>query len=350
MASSRTGSRFPGLCMRFLQFANRLKSSILGPYNTAEHYILQHPANPVEETKYTTGSGKEWARRYTPISNLIVRSFVADDGLTYANFDDAFLPLDADDTPRMSEPAVPTNNRHWRLEYEADCENWLNTEVANVTLAAWKRYPSVIQASHCKPLSSRSIPENIDSTFSIKFAGKRAPLAIGEMKRNLISATAWQSGYILGQGSQVKLSQELRGYACKYECPQVFCFDGSTLLVLQFRAQRVQDLQDDRCSVDCWVLPRATSSCTLRYALYRLLAQGWRRYQAEFAGPTFTVGGLAPRSREFFTGQPIWGVEGDAFRAHPGGYQRSVGAATGALIWTHKEYPAEMETGAFWQG
>ncbi|KAI8677297.1 hypothetical protein NCS56_00619500 [Fusarium sp. Ph1] len=348
MASPRIVSRFPRLCLPLIQFASHLRTGILGPRNTAEHHILQHPANPVEETKHTTASDKIWARGYAPICNIVVHSFVADDGLTHANFDDAFMRLDADDVLRMKETAVPTNNRHWRLGFEADCENWFNTEVANVTLAAWKRYPGVIQASHCKPLSSQSIPENIDSTFSIKFAGKRAPLVIGEMKRNLISATAWQSGFILGQASQMKLSQELRGYACKYECPQVFCFDGSTLLLLQFRALRAKDLEDVRCWVDCWVLPRATSSCTLRYALYRLLVQGWRRYQAELAGPDFTVGGLAPCFREFFTGQPIWGVEEGNFRAHPGGYQRSVDATTGALIWTHKELPTEMETGAFW--
>ncbi|KAL2693749.1 hypothetical protein Neosp_000312 [[Neocosmospora] mangrovei] len=320
----------------------------MGQYSTAKHHVLQHPTNPVAETKYTTASDKEWARRYAPISNIIVHSFVANDGLTHANFDSAFMPLDADDALRMSELAVPTNSRHWRLEFEADCENWFNTEVANVTLAAWKSYPSVVQASHCKPLSGRGISENVDSIFSAKFSGERAPLAIGEMKRNLISATAWQSGYILGQGSQVKLSQELRGYVCKYECPQVFCFDGSTLLILQFRALRAEDLEDERCWVDCWVLPRATSSCTLRYALYRLLAQGWRRYQAEFSTPSFTVGGLTPCSREFFTGRPIWEGEEGSFPSHPGGYRRSVDAATGALMWTHKESPTKMETGSFW--
>ncbi|RSL99753.1 hypothetical protein CEP52_009560 [Fusarium oligoseptatum] len=336
MASSRIISRFPRLCLPFIQFASNFRPGIPGPYNTAEHHILQHPTNPVAETKYTTASDKEWARGYMPISNIIVHSFVADDGLTHANFDDAFMPLDADDALRMSELAVPTNYRHWRLEFEADGENWFNTEVANVTLAAWRSYPIVVSR------------KNVDSIFSAKFSGERAPLVIGEMKRNLISAAAWQSGNILGQGSQVKLSQELRGYACKYECPQVFCFDGSTLLILQFRALRAKDLEDERCWVDCWVLPRATSSCTLRYALYRLLAQGWRRYQAEFSTPSFTIGGLTPCSREFFTGRPIWEGEGGCFPTHPGGYQRSVDAATRALMWTHEESPTKMETGSFW--
>ncbi|RSL61279.1 hypothetical protein CEP54_006328 [Fusarium duplospermum] len=329
MASSRIISRFPRLCLPFIQFASNFRSGILGPYSTAEHHILQHPTNPVTETKYTTASDKEWARGYVPISNIIVHSFVADDGLTYANFDGAFMPLEADDTLRMSELAVPTNNRHWRFESEADRENYFNTEVADVTLAAWKRFPSVIQTSHCKPLSRPDISEKIDSIFSAKFSGERAPLVIDQI-------------------SQVKLSRELRGYACKYECPQVFCFDGSTLLILQFRALRAKDLEDERCWVDCWVLPRATSSCTLRYALYRLLAQGWRRYQAEFSTPSFTVGGLTPCSREFFTGRPIWEGEGGSFPAHPGGYRRSVDAATGALMWTHQESPTKMETGSFW--
>lgn len=195
-----------------MQLASHLKLGIRDPYNTAEHHILQHPANPVAETKYTTASDKEWARKYAPISNIIVHSFITDDGLTHANFDTAFMPLEADDALRMSELAFPTNHRQWRLEFEADCENYINTEVINVVLAAWSSYPSVVQASHCKPLSGRGISENVDSIFSAKFSGERAPLIIGEMKRNLISATAWQSGNILDQRSQVKLSRELRGY------------------------------------------------------------------------------------------------------------------------------------------
>lgn len=76
--------------------------------STAESQILQHPTNPVHQTGYTTGTGKEWARRFKPISggNLVRHTFVAEDGLSYANFD-AFLPLHDDDALRMAEPTFP---------------------------------------------------------------------------------------------------------------------------------------------------------------------------------------------------------------------------------------------------
>lgn len=171
MASSRIISQFPGLFKPLIQLAGHLRSGVPGPYTTAEHQILRHHANPVTETKCTTASDKEWARGYVPVSNIIVHSLVSADGLTHANFDGALMPLDADDVLRMKELSVPSNSRHWFLGKEADCENYFNTEVANVTLAAWRRYPTVIQASHCRPLSSRNIPETIDSVFSARYSG-----------------------------------------------------------------------------------------------------------------------------------------------------------------------------------
>lgn len=90
-------------------------------------------------------------------------------------------------------------------------------------------------------------------------------------------------------------------------------------------------------------------ACPLRMAFYRLLSQGWRRCQAELADP-FTVGGLAPHSREFFNGLLVWKHEGRKIRAHPLGFQRSVHAATGALMWIQENRDeAEWETGAFWE-
>ncbi|KAK3933729.1 hypothetical protein QBC46DRAFT_401384 [Diplogelasinospora grovesii] len=318
--------------------------------NTAEYHILQHPTNSVHNTRYTTGSDKEWARRYKPVTKLIPRTYVAD-GITYADFEEAFLPLYDDDVLRMNEPAVAPNSRGWRLEVEADCENWFNSEISNVVLAAWTRCPSVLQTSHNKPLTDENISENIDSTYSTKIGNRRVPLAIGEMKRNLITPQDWQTGDISSKGAQKKLSQELRGYAHKYQCPQVFCFDGQTLLLLQFRASKLDKISDEDCPVDCWVLPRTSSYCTLRYALYRLLAQGWRRCQGMSAAGQLTVGGLREHSREFFSGWPVWRVNGVNRGSHPGGYQRSVDAATGSLRWTHEEYPdVTAETWPFWGG
>ena len=65
-----------------------------------------------------------------------------------------------------------------------------------------------------------------------------------------------------------------RSYAHKYRCPQIFCFDGVYLLMLQFRINKsVDDIRLTGCAVDCWVVPRENHGrgCTLRYALYRFL-------------------------------------------------------------------------------
>lgn len=67
------------------------------------------------------------------------------------------------------------------------------------------------------------------------------------------------------------------------------------------------------------------------------------------AAGQLTVGGLREYSREFFSGRPVWRVNGVSFSAHPGGYQRSVDSATGSLIWTHEEYmDVTAETLPFW--
>ena len=75
---------------------------------------------------------------------------------------------------------------------EADIEHWFHTEISDVVLAAWARYPPIIQTCHTGPLSTVNIPENVDSTYAIYMSNKKVPLAIGEMKRNLISAERWR--------------------------------------------------------------------------------------------------------------------------------------------------------------
>ncbi|KAG4254570.1 hypothetical protein FPRO03_06910 [Fusarium proliferatum] len=313
--------------------------------NTAQQLILQHSTNPVNNPGYETKTDKAWTHAYKPIKKVTSHTMTGSDGLTHANFEEAFLPLQADDELRFRQRAVPPNNRHWRLETEADCENWFHTEVVNVVLSAWHAYPAMTQMSHTKPISEENIAENVDCVFPVRVGNTRRTVAIGEMKRNLLEED-WQDGTIVS-ASQKRLSQELRGYAYKYRYPQVFCFDGSLLILLQFRAYRLESLKDEACPVDCWTIPIEGSSCSLRYGLYRLLAQGWRRCQGEFAVP-FTVGGFVPCSREFYTGLPIWEIDGRRQRSHPAGYQRAVHHENGALVWTHGANPAEWETGAFW--
>ncbi|AEO69952.1 uncharacterized protein THITE_2171159 [Thermothielavioides terrestris NRRL 8126] len=315
---------------------------------TVYDLLTQHSTNVVHNTHYVTQSNKEWARNYHPIRNLVVHSYHGGDGLVHADFDSAFLGSYEDDGMRMDEPAMAPNKRIWRLECEADCELWFHTEVSNVVLAGWNRYPQVTQTSHTKPPRVENIPEEVDAMYTIKYRNERTVIAIGEMKRNLIQAAAWQAGNVLQVAGQKMLSRELRGYAVKYQSPQVYCFDGKTLLLLQFRADTPAKMMDADCPVDCWVLPREGSFYSLRYALYRLMAQGFRRFQGMCALP-ISVGGLTPRSRRFFNGVPVWHPNGVDQDEHPGGYVRSVNGTSGAVKWTHSESgDLVWETAAFW--
>ncbi|KAL2186572.1 hypothetical protein L209DRAFT_731432 [Thermothelomyces heterothallicus CBS 203.75] len=314
---------------------------------SAWELILQNTTNTIMNPDYTSYPKKLWAQNYTPIGNLFVHTTENDDGIVNANFDSAFLPLDDDEERRTTEPAYPPNKRFWRLETEADVEHWWHTEVSDVVLAAWARYPGIVQTCHTTPLNDVKIPENVDATYAMYIGNQRKPVVIGEMKRNFINRDEWENAS-LGNAQQ-KLARELRGYADKYECPQIFCWDGKILLMLQFRATNPWDIRNADCAIDCWIIPHESSSCTLRYALYRLLVQGFRRCQAATASRPIQVGSFTEHGREFFTGRPIWNVGGRLTTEHPEGYVRRVDGATGALYWSNgMGNDVVWETVGFW--
>ncbi|KXX81133.1 hypothetical protein MMYC01_204082 [Madurella mycetomatis] len=316
--------------------------------SSAGELILQHSQNFVDNPLYVSYTDKPWARSYLPMQNLSVHSTVDQEGTFHATFDPAFLPLGDDEEKRAGEAVHPPNHRFWRLETEADMEHWWHTEISDIVLAAWARYPAVVQTCHTNPLRDVSISENVDSTYGVYIGNQRFPVAIGEVKRNLISPSQWQSGNLVA--AQQKLARELRGYADKYECPHIFCWDGQTLLILQFRARKPEHIRNADCPIDCWVIPVNGSTCTLRYALYRLMVQGFRRCQAVAAAKPLSVGTLTEHGREFFTGRPIWRVGGQSSINHPEGYLRSVDGATGGLYWGHPMVEDTVwETGGLWE-
>lgn len=142
----------------------------------------------------------------------------------------------------------------------------------------------------------------------------------------------------------------MHSYAYKYACPQIFCFDNSYLLMIQFRAQRVSDIQDATCEVDCWILPRDNTKGTpLRYALYRLLVQGLRRCQGETANPSLSLNGVEFHRRYFFNGVAVWKINGSKHR-HPWGYRRRLHKESGAFYWVNEHGEPLLDGGALCLG
>ncbi|KAK3373652.1 hypothetical protein B0T24DRAFT_271170 [Lasiosphaeria ovina] len=300
--------------------------------DTVGHLIWQNPDNPVENNHIYTYTNKAWTSPYHVIQNLMIRTQLDGDGRTNGDFT-TFKTFD-DDALRSQQYAVSPNMRSWIFDSEADCELFFHTEVSNVVLAGWRSYPLVRQTSHMKPLGSNNA-ESVDATYLAGPGDNMTVIVIGEMKKNLIDARSWQSGNIMGNSPQEKLSKELRAYAHKYQTPQVYCFDGETLLLLQFRASKAADILSHTVKVDCWVFPREKTNVPLRYALYMLLSQGFRRFQTMNALPgPLSVGGFESVERRFFDGRPIWrDMYSHKTLDHPGGYNRSVDA-DGAVKWT----------------
>ena len=171
--------------------------------------LNQHSGNVAHDTFYMSSSSKHWARHYRPIEKLKVHTYKNQNQGVSADYDDAFLELYEDEELRMQELAYPPNYRTWRLAYEEDGVNWFNTEVSNVVLAAWARYPNVLQTSQEKPLTDVNISESVDIAYSVTKDGNRMHMAIGEFKRCLIKAKEWENGSL--GSNQRGFSQELRG-------------------------------------------------------------------------------------------------------------------------------------------
>lgn len=140
-------------------------------------------------------------------------------------------------------------------------------------------------------------------------------------------------------------------YARKYNCPQIICFDGNVALMLQFRAHQVEAINDSKCDIDCWVIPRDNlGGCTLRYALYRFLVQGFRRCQALCADGKLSLDGVTPKF-QYFSGQPEWKINGGYRDDPPSGWVRRVNANYGKIYYMKDTDPGTIiwETqGQFW--
>ncbi|KAK7394072.1 hypothetical protein QQX98_013144 [Neonectria punicea] len=338
--------------------------------STVFNLLNQHPTNPVKVTGFQSTSNKPWTKSYPAITKLNVHTTVQGPGHVVASYDAAFLEPYDDDNARLQTGAYPPNYREWRLSSEEDGIQWFHTEVSNIVLAAFGEYPTVLQVSHEKPLSDTKFDQTVDVAYSVKHNGKRKHVTIGEFKRGLILPDQWQDGKL--SGGQKSFSQELRAlvtilcisaltkewirYAYIYSCPQIFCFDHATFLLLQFRATSKSGIKDPNCEVDCWVIPRENpGGSTLREALYKLLVQGFRRCQGEFPLGA-DLYGYQPSLREFYNGRPLWNIN-QMLHWEPWGHRRVVDASRGAFYWTDENGSnaatdvngnAVWDTEAFW--
>ena len=163
---------------------------------------------------------------------------------------------------------------------------------------------------------------------------------------------AGKKSLVLSPDSQHDLTRLQTSYAVKYKCPHVFCFDGETLLILQFRAATLDQIKHRDCPVDCWIIPRENGEggVTLRYALYRLLIQGFRRCQSLAAVENLIVNGYAPTTREFFSGRPLFNIGNTLSYEHPQNSQdcvfdREVDISDGSLFWRFNEQPVIGDDG-----
>lgn len=106
----------------------------------------------------------------------------------------------------------------------ADRELWFHTEISNVVLSAWNKYPAVAQMSYPKPQGLTNPADEVPIAYSMQCGSITAVLAVGEIKKNAIDRVAWQSGNLgVGQmhAAQRRLSQELRGYVAPISPVQV---------------------------------------------------------------------------------------------------------------------------------
>ncbi|KAK0707223.1 hypothetical protein B0T21DRAFT_387679 [Apiosordaria backusii] len=269
---------------------------------TVRDLLSQHSTNCVKTTGYKTGTDKTWTRGYPTIERVALhsRAVPSDSSSIVADFESPLLPRIYDDPE--------------------DCSDWFKAEVSNVVLAAWTDYPAILQVSHAKPFLDSSSSETVDVSYTFTYLNRKVPVVIGEWKRNIIRPEEWM---------QIPM-------------PQIFCFDGEWLLMLQFCAKSPEKIKDPNCKIDCWLIPRVNGNngVTLRYALYRFLAQGFRRCQSYYwpaATPTQVGGLLSERNREFFSGRPLWKVDGVSHSQHPDGFQRAIDTQYGAFYWTHSD-------------
>ncbi|KAH9225577.1 hypothetical protein K456DRAFT_1766891 [Colletotrichum gloeosporioides 23] len=310
----------------------------------ASNLLSERPENVVVNAGIQTYSGanKFNNTRSIPDAQLKIHTVYKNGHYQGASWDALLDPFEDDYLRLESETRKPNARAAWVLEVEQDGADYFNQEISAVVLSKLIEHPRIFSQSQMGPPRGRSgkfidvvyyWKDTSDPNGNLKHVG-----FIGDFKRNVLKPNLWSDRKTAGDPNQVALSRELRGYAIEYGCPQIFCFDLNAFLFLQFRATKESKLSDANCPVDCWIFLRGETdsiyqSEPIREVLYRFIMQGIRRSQCHGC-PVSVIGGLSPKGRLFFNGEPLWQREdGKTGAGHPLGYKRAVDENNGALAW-----------------
>jgi hypothetical protein len=189
----------------------RIAQQMMATVSTVGLLLQQHPVSLVRETGYRTQSNKGWLKDHPPVLRFELHTGRAR-GAIQANLDGPLEPLMVDDGFRFDTPAHPPNPRAWRFSSETDVANWFHHEVSNVVLAAFQRYPALLQVAEAGPLTHIQINERVDVMYTVGHGGSKQCVLVVEMKRNLIDSAYWMKVTKRDMEGQQKLGRELRGY------------------------------------------------------------------------------------------------------------------------------------------
>lgn len=311
---------------------------------------------PLDINNSATITEKRWTREYPAFDDRFVTQWPPTVEAIETFLGPVAETRTGADYVGLETPAYPLNMSRQLVETEGDVTRDFNqniicpVELAFGGTSAWSRpSPDSQPVPGAPKLWSRSLvgsSETGSSTKIIDFEmvmSHREPslesaAMIGEMKKAMVIKRSQWRGEDPADANSSRLQQELRGYAYKYQCPQVFVFDSRTLVIVQFRATKADDIRLDDCPVDCCVIPRkpdlhTPGQCSMQYALYRLAWRGWVRLCATLeysqdgqgvlrARRKLTLNGLT-RKYEYWSGRPKWvDNHGYDYHSHPGGYER----------------------------
>ncbi|OAL56124.1 hypothetical protein IQ07DRAFT_583517 [Pyrenochaeta sp. DS3sAY3a] len=260
--------------------------------------LLHNIAQPdLGQILANTTSVKAWANEFNvPVLTLHPNS--------RTSFDTVFGPLDQQDNLRLALVTNPPPTHSEHVENEADVERLFHKQISGPVMEVWNGPYKLEEIGQSIPVNSSSFSGKVDEQFvKLRSAAQgHAAVTVGELKAPGTIDSSWGSPPL--SSGATRLARELCGYAYHCRCPQVFCYDGVTLLVLRFNARNREDIKG--CIADAFLIPNVIyqGSIALRYALYRLIAEGVRRELAA-AAPQVHDGAYV-RYFAWYNGRHYW--------------------------------------------